>query len=51
MKITLALSFVLLIAVTGVATQEKPKLRDVDRIRLAEAFRLKDKLGDDLWAD
>ena len=49
MKITLALSFVLLIAVTSVATQEKPKLRDVDRIRLAEAFRLKDKLGDDLW--
>lgn len=49
MKITLALSFVLLIAVSSGASQEKTKLRDVDRIRLAEAFRLKDKLGDEPW--
>ena len=51
MKTTLALSLILLIAVSGVASQEKPKLRDVDRIRLAEAFRLKDKLGDELWTE
>src|SRR5262249_14119539 len=29
--------------------QEKPSLSEVDRVRLAEAFRLSDKLGDTLW--
>lgn len=47
---TLALSFVLLVAVIEVSSQEKPTLREIDRVRLAEAFRLSEKLGDDLWA-
>ena len=47
---TLLLSFIFLIAVSNVSSQDKPKLRDVDRVRLAEAFRLSEKLGDDLWA-
>ena len=46
----LALNFVLLMAVIDVFSQEKPALREIDRIRLAEAFRLSEKLGDDLWA-
>ena len=46
---TLALTFVLLIAVSDALSQDIPVLRRVDRVRLAEAFRLSDKLGDDLW--
>src|SRR5580765_4936444 len=47
---TLALSFILLMVVSDALSQEKPVLREVDRVRLAEAFRLGEKLGDDLWA-
>ena len=50
-KTALALSFILLIVVSNASSQENPKLSDVDRVRLAEAFRLSEKLGDDLWAD
>jgi hypothetical protein len=46
----LALIFLPLTAVVNVSSQEKPALRDIDRVRLAEAFRLSEKLGDDLWA-
>lgn len=49
-KTTVALSFILLIAPTTALGQDKPSLREVDRIRLAEAFNLSDKLGDELWA-
>ena len=45
----LALNLLLLIAVGDAFSQEKPELRQVDRVRLAEAFKLKEKLGDDLW--
>lgn len=31
--------------------QDKPNLREIDRIRLAEAFRLNESLSDDLWKD
>ena len=47
---TSALIFLLLTAVVDVSSQEKPALREIDRVRLAEAFRLSEKLGDDLWA-
>lgn len=30
--------------------QEKPTLRDVDRIRLAEAFMIGEKIGDKVWS-
>ena len=47
---TLVLSFILLTNVSNVSSQQKPTLREVDRVRLAEAFRLSEKLGDHLWA-
>ena len=48
-KKTLALNFILLIAVNNALSQDIPVVRRVDRIRLAEAFRLGEKLGDELW--
>jgi hypothetical protein len=50
MRNILALSFILFIAESNVLSQEKPGLREIDRVRLAEAFRLGDKLGDGLWS-
>jgi len=47
---TLLLKCVVLIAVIPAVGQEKPSLREIDRVRLAEAFRLSEKLGDGLWA-
>ena len=44
------LSFLILSSVSNAAGQEQPALRQVDRTRLAEAFRVAEKLGDDLWA-
>jgi hypothetical protein len=49
-RITLAASFFLLLATSDAFCQDKPALREVDRVRLAEAFRLSDQLADDLWA-
>lgn len=49
-KTALTLSFLILALVSNAAGQEKPSLREVDRVRLAEAFNLGEKLGDDLWA-
>ncbi|HEX6717811.1 MAG TPA: hypothetical protein VF088_11910 [Pyrinomonadaceae bacterium] len=46
----LALNFILLLIVSNALSQEKPSLREVDRVRIAEAFRLSEKLGDELWA-
>lgn len=48
-KRTLVLNFILLMAASSGSSQEKPKLREIDRVRLAEAFRLSDKLQDNLW--
>ena len=48
-RITLALNFILLLAAGNAFGQDKPALREIDRTRLAEAFRLGDQLGDELW--
>ena len=48
-KNTLALTFILLISASAALSQDIPVMRRVDRVRLAEAFRLGEKLGDDLW--
>jgi hypothetical protein len=48
-RITLALNFILLLAVSNASAQANPALREIDRTRLAEAFRLSDQLGDELW--
>lgn len=47
-KTTVVLIFFVLFAVSDVVS--KPSLREIDRIRLAEAFNLGDKLRDELWA-
>lgn len=39
----------LLLSFTNAAAQEQPALLAVDRTRLAEAFRLGDKIGDRVW--
>ena len=44
-KITLAL----LLVAGNASAQDKPALREIDRTRLAEAFRVSDQLGDELW--
>jgi hypothetical protein len=46
---TVSLPLLFFIAASSVFAQEKPALRDIDRVRLAEAFSLSDKLGDSLW--
>lgn len=46
---TLALLAVLITAGNALG-QEKPALREIDRVRLAEAFNVGDRLGDQLWA-
>ena len=40
----------LLLFPAAAAAQEKPRLNDIDRVRLAEAFHIGDALGDQLWA-
>jgi len=51
MKIKLILPFVVFLAASGVSARDKPGLREVDRIRLAEAFRLGKSIGDRVWED
>ena len=48
-KTTLALNLLLLLASTNALSQQKPALREIDRTRLAEAFKLGEQLGDNLW--
>jgi hypothetical protein len=48
-RITLALNCLLLLAVGNASGHDKPALREIDRIRLSEAFRLSDQLGDEIW--
>ena len=48
-KNTLVITFLLLSAVSNTLGQDIPVMRRVDRVRLAEAFRLSEKLGDKLW--
>ena len=49
MNARLALTFLVLLAVPGVMGQGKPSVPDIDRIRLAEAFRIGETLGNRLW--
>src|SRR5215510_11070522 len=39
----------LLALATSIPAEPQPSLSDTDRIRLAEAFRIGDKLGDKVW--
>lgn len=47
---TLALTFMFFLSSGNAFAQAKPALREIDRVRLVEAFNLKAKLGDGLWA-
>jgi hypothetical protein len=49
MKFKLSLAFLILLITSGVFAQEKPNISEVDRIRLAEAFRIGDTLGNKVW--
>jgi hypothetical protein len=42
---------ILLAASTSGSAQSRPNLSETDRIRLAEAFQIADKLGDRVWKD
>jgi hypothetical protein len=44
-----ALLLFLLLAFTNAFAQNYPALSSIDRIRLAEAFRLGDQIGDRVW--
>jgi hypothetical protein len=48
-RIIVALNFILLLAVGNAFGQDKPALGEIDRTRLAEAFRLNDQLADEIW--
>ncbi|MGI9167508.1 MAG: hypothetical protein ACR2G5_14220 [Pyrinomonadaceae bacterium] len=51
MKTKLVLTLTLLLLVPNIWAQEKPGLTDVDRIRLAEAFRLGNAMSARIWKD
>jgi hypothetical protein len=51
MKTKLLLALLLLSSVSDVLAQDKPNIPDVDRIRLAEAFRIGETVGNQVWED
>ncbi len=51
MRNKLVLILVVLLVASSVVAQGKPSLPEVDRVRLAEAFRLGESLGDRVWKD
>jgi hypothetical protein len=48
-KTRTALVVLLLLTAPAVSAQTNPHLTDIDRVRLAEAFRIGDTLGDRIW--
>ncbi|MEP6820483.1 MAG: hypothetical protein ABJA18_13185 [bacterium] len=51
LKSSLVLVLLLLLSPHTVPAQNKPRVADVDRVRLAEAFRIGETLGNRLWTD
>jgi hypothetical protein len=51
MKTKLALVFLLLLLARDILAQDKPALSEVDRVRLAEAFRIGETLGNRVWKE
>lgn len=49
-KINLTLIVLLLFSVQTILAQDKPRVADIDRVRLAEAFRISETLGNQIWA-
>lgn len=50
MKTKLSLLLATLLLCSGAKAQNKPSIPATDHIRLAEAFRLKESIGDRIWA-
>jgi hypothetical protein len=50
-RIIFTISILLYFAGSAAAASETPTIAEVDRIRIAEAFRIGEKLQDELWAD
>ncbi len=50
MKTGLAFVFLLLLSAHSLRSQQKPSLPETDRIRLAEAFRIGESLGNRVWS-
>src|SRR4051812_47058762 len=51
MRTKLALAFALLLLAQNVLAQPKPRINETDRIRLAEAIRIGDSIGERIWKD
>ena len=51
MKIIISLAFQILLITSTVFAQVKPNISEVDRIRLAEAFRIGENLANTVWDD
>ena len=51
MKIKFLLALVIFFTASGIFAQTKPEISKVDRIRLAEAFRIGEILGNKVWKD
>ena len=52
MKIGLLLTLLVLFIAPGIFAQvSKPAIPEIDRIRLAEAFRIGETLGNKVWKD
>lgn len=50
LRTNLILLVVLLLSAHAVRAQDKPRVADIDRVRLAEAFRIGEMLGNRIWA-
>lgn len=51
MKARLTTALVLFLAFQTALAEEKPSVPPIDRTRLAETFRLGERLGDAIWPD
>ena len=51
MKTKLVFVCILFLLAQSVSAKQKPSISDIDRIRLAEAFRIGESLGNRLWKD
>jgi hypothetical protein len=50
-KTRLAFAVLLLLSAPGVFAQDHPRVAGIDRVRLAEAFKIGDELGNRIWID
>ena len=50
-KTIFSLALLVLLAVSNAPAQGRPHIPDIDRIRLAEAFRIGETMGNRVWQD